>query len=111
MPALGQPASSPLLLAATFYRTVYGVLGAYFAAWLAPYRPIAHVLVLGSLGLAVNVVGTVSTWNKGPAYGPHWYPLTLIVLALPTAWLGGILRSRRWDSGCYLSSFSGRILR
>jgi hypothetical protein len=33
-----------------------------------------------------------STWNKGPAFGPHWYPVALVVLALPAAWVGGKLR-------------------
>ena len=91
MPAPGQPASTALLAAATTYRTLYGVLGAYLTARLAPYRPLRHVLVLGALGLLANLSGAIVTWNKGPAYGPHWYPLTLIVLALPTAWLGGWL--------------------
>jgi hypothetical protein len=91
LPAPGVAASSAALLAATAYRTLYGVLGAWLTARLAPYRPMTHVLVLGALGLAANCAGTLATWNKGPAYGPHWYPLTLIVLALPTAWFGGKL--------------------
>lgn len=97
MPTSGQPASTALLTAATIYRTVYGVLGAYLTARLAPYRPMRHVLVLGALGLLANLSGTIATWNKGPAYGPHWYPLTLILLALPTAWLGGWLFTRKLD--------------
>jgi len=40
----------------------------------------------------VSTVGAVVTWNRGPAFGPHWYPLALIVTALPCAWLGGKLR-------------------
>jgi hypothetical protein len=80
----------PLLLA-TAYRTVYGVLGSYIAARLAPDRPMLHALVLGALGLAVSIVGAAVTWNKGPAFGPHWYPIALIVLAMPTAWVGGKL--------------------
>ncbi len=97
MPAPGQSASTALLAAATTYRTVYGLLGANLTARLAPYRPMRHVLVLGALGLLANLSGTIATWNKGPAYGPHWYPLTLILLALPTAWLGGWLFTRRLD--------------
>ena len=81
----------PLLLA-TIYRTLYGVLSSYIAARLAPYRPMLHAMVLGGLGFAVSILGAVVTWNKGPAFGPHWYPVALIVLALPTAWLGGKLR-------------------
>ena len=80
----------PLLLA-TIYRTLYGVLSSYIAARLAPHRPMLHAMVLGALGFAVSILGAVVTWNKGPAFGPHLYPVALIVLALPTAWLGGKL--------------------
>jgi hypothetical protein len=50
-----------------------------------------HALVLGAIGLAVSIVGTVVTWNMGPAFGPHWYPLALAALAMPQCWLGGTL--------------------
>jgi len=80
------------LLSATAYRTVYGVLGSYIMARLAPDRPMTHALVGGFLGLVVSIAGAVATWNKGPAFGPHWYPLALIVLAIPQAWAGGRLR-------------------
>lgn len=83
--------SSGLLLLATVYRTIYGVLSSYITARLAPQKPMAHVLILGLMGLAANALGTVSTWHNGPAFGPHWYPIALTVLALPTAWLGGKL--------------------
>jgi hypothetical protein len=81
----------PLLLA-TAYRTVYGVLASYIIARLAPDRPMQHALVGGFIGLVVSILGAAVTWNKGPAFGPHWYPLALIVLALPQAWAGGRLR-------------------
>ena len=80
------------LLVATIYRTIYGVAGSYIAAWLAPRRPMLHAMVLGILGFAVCIFGAVATWNGGPAFGPHWYPVALVVLALPTAWVGGKLR-------------------
>jgi hypothetical protein len=56
----------PLLLA-TVYRTVYGVLGSYIIARLAPDRPMQHALVGGFLGLVVSIVGAAVRWNKGPA--------------------------------------------
>ena len=90
-PPWDQPASDALLLLATAYRTVYSVAGSYIAARLAPNRPMLHALVLGVLGLAVCIVGAVVTWNKGPAFGPHWYPVALIVLAIPQCWAGGKL--------------------
>jgi hypothetical protein len=91
-PALGQPMSNSLFLIATAYRTIYGIAGAYITARLAPARPMFHALVLGSLGLIASTVGAVVTWNSVPSLGPHWYPLALIALAIPPAWLGGQLR-------------------
>jgi hypothetical protein len=79
------------LLLATAYRTVYGVAGSFLTARLAPDRPMQHALVGGVIGLALSIVGAAVTWNRGPAFGPHWYPLALVVLALPTAWAGGKL--------------------
>ena len=38
--------------------------------------------------------GAVATWNAGPAFGPHWYPLALVVTALPCVWAGGLLHER-----------------
>jgi hypothetical protein len=80
------------LLLATAYRTVYGVVASYLMARLAPDRPMLHALVGGAIGLVVSIVGAAVTWNKGPAFGPHWYPLALIVFAMPQAWAGGKLR-------------------
>ena len=101
LPPLGQRASDGSLVAATIYRTVYGVLGAYLTARLAPCRPMLHALVLGALGLVASTAGAAATWNKGPAFGPHWYPLALIVLALPTAWAGGQARELQLRSEGY----------
>ena len=91
-PPWGDPVSSALLLLATTYRTIYSVVGCYIAARLAPDRPMRHALALGVVGVIVSTLGAVATWNRGPAFGPHWYPGTLIVLAMPTAWAGGKLR-------------------
>jgi hypothetical protein len=74
------------------YRTIYGVFGRYLTARLAPIRPMQHALILGILGLAVCILGAATTWNAGPAFGPHWYPVALIALAVPTAWVGGQVR-------------------
>ena len=89
-PPLGQPMSEPWLLLATGYRTIYGIISSYIVARLAPYRPMQHALIGGLIGLLVSTVGAVATWNSG--FGPHRYPLSLIVLALPPAWVGGKIR-------------------
>ena len=95
LPEVGHPAGSGPLLLATVYRTVYGVLGAYIAARLAPSRPMLHALVLGFIGFALSTLGAVLTWNHTDQFGPHWYPVALVALALPTAWLGGKLYERQ----------------
>jgi hypothetical protein len=91
-PAIGQPLSDPLLLLATVYRTAYGIAGSYLAARLAPDRPMRYAMILGFIGLALSTLGAAATWNTGPAIGHQWYPLALVALALPSAWLGGRLR-------------------
>jgi hypothetical protein len=91
-PPWDQPAGDGPLLLATAYRTFYGILGSCVIARLAPDRPMQHALAGGVVGLIVSTAGAVVTWNKGPAFGPHWYPLALIVLSIPTAWMGGRLR-------------------
>jgi hypothetical protein len=89
-PRWGQSMSDTLFLLATVYRTLYSVAGCYLAARLAPDHPTQHAMALGTIGLLVSIAGAVGTWNLG--LGPHWYPLVLIALAMPCAWVGGRLR-------------------
>ena len=95
-PPLTQPMTDSRLLAlATVYRTIYGVIGAYITAWLAPSRPMLHAFILGILGEIAAIAGVIATWNDVAKYGPHWYPIALVVLALPPALLGAWLYQRR----------------
>ncbi len=94
-PPWGQPMSDSLFLLAFAYRIVYGVAGGYLTALLAPGKPVKHALVLGVIGFVLSVAGAAATWNRGPEFGPKWYPLALIATAIPTAWLGGKLVSGR----------------
>jgi hypothetical protein len=94
-PPTGERASDQLLMLATAYRVVIGVAASYLTALLAPYRPIAHAMVGGAFGFMASLAGAIVTWNAGPAYGPHWYPVALVILALPQSWLGGWLRWRQ----------------
>ena len=90
LPAPGKPTSDNMLLLATAYRTLYGLIAGYIVARLAPHHPMRHALIGGALGLVVSIIGAAATWNHG--FGPHWYPLALIGLAMPEAWIGGKLR-------------------
>jgi hypothetical protein len=93
--AQGQTVSNALLLLATAYRTVYGIGGGYIAARLAPDRPMLHAVILGTIGVVLCAAAAAATWNAGPNFSPHWYPLTLLVLAIPQSWLGAKLRPMR----------------
>lgn len=89
--ANGRVDSVPLLTLTLAYITLYATFGCYVTARLAPSRPTRHALVLGLLGLASNVVGTVQMWHTAPA----WYHVAALALVMPTAWLGGRLRERQ----------------
>jgi hypothetical protein len=91
-PAMGEPLTDGLAALATAYRIVISVAGAWLTAWLAPARPMKHALVLGLVGTVLGLVGAVVTWNSG--LGPRWYPILLVVLALPQCWAGGLLFER-----------------
>ena len=93
-PPWGHPMSNALFVLATAYRTIYTVAGGYITARLASNKPMGHVWTLGVIGLLAAIAGTVATWNKSPEFGPKWYPLALVVLAIPCVWLGGKLAQR-----------------
>jgi hypothetical protein len=92
-PDTKQPITDALAVLASSYRLVIGIGGAYLTAKLAPDRPLRHAVILGGVGILLGTMGLVLTWNLG--LGPRWYPISLVVLALPQCWLGGKLYERR----------------
>lgn len=90
-PPWEQRMSDGLFVLALAYRIVFGVVGCYIAARLAPARPMLHAIVLGAVGVVLSTVGAIVMWNAGPA----WYSLAVIAIALPCAWAGGQLYLRR----------------
>jgi hypothetical protein len=90
-PPWGKAMSDALFGVATAYRIVISIAGCYIAARLAPDRPMTHALWLGAIGVVISAIGAAVTWNKGAEFGPHWYPLLLVVVAMPCAWVGGKL--------------------
>jgi hypothetical protein len=93
-PPWGQPMHDPgLNLLALSYRIVYAIAGSYIAARLAPRNPMRHALLLGVIGLVLSAAGAIGAMSMN--LGPAWYPLALVVTALPCAWLGGLLYRKR----------------
>ena len=91
VPPLGRLTSNVLFALATAYRIVYNIAGSYLVARLAPNRPMQHALISGLVGLVLSIAGAIATWNEGPGFGPKWYPLALVVTAMPCAWAGAKL--------------------
>ncbi len=91
-PAIGQPLNDRLLVLATVYRTIFGLLGAYATAFFAPHRPMQHALILGVVGIVLGTIGAVTMWNEPVSIDHHWYSIGLVVLAIPQSWAGGQLR-------------------
>ena len=92
-PPLNQPIDDARALLASSYRIVIGIGAAWLTARLAPRRPMKHAMILGILGAVAALVGLVATWNLG--LGPRWYPISLVILAIPQSWAGGRLFERR----------------
>ncbi|HXJ57603.1 MAG TPA: hypothetical protein VNU68_13165 [Verrucomicrobiae bacterium] len=93
-PPWGQPMQEPgLNLLALSYRIVYGMVGSYLAARFAPRHPMRHALILGMIGFLLSTVGAIAIIGHTDL-GPAWYPIALVITALPCAWLGGLLHRR-----------------
>lgn len=97
-PPWGQPMSSALFALALGYRTIFTVLGGLVTARLAPQNKMKHVRVLAALGVVGGGLGVLA-WSaapaaSAPAMGPLWYPLAILVLAVPSVWVGGLLGLR-----------------
>src|SRR5262245_18135542 len=92
-PLMGQPLNDAQCVVATIYRIVISIAGAWLTAWLAPAKPMKHALILGVLGTGLGLIGVLVTLNSN--LGPKWYPIALMVLAIPQCWAGGKLFEMR----------------
>jgi hypothetical protein len=81
-----------LLLLAIAYRTLVSILGCYITARLAPDHRLRHALALGALGVILSTLAAIA--NTQFHLGPDWYPIALILVALPCAWTAGRLAER-----------------
>ena len=91
-PPLGEYIPDKPLILATAYRVIFGIIGSYITARLAPRNPMGHALIGGCIGIVLATLGAVATWNRN--LGPHWYSVALIVFGLPQSWLGAKLYLR-----------------
>jgi hypothetical protein len=78
------------ILLVLFYRLTYSVIGCIITATLAPSRGYFHAMILGGIGTVLGTLGLIAMWEQEP----KWYPIALIVFAMPCAWLGGKLSGK-----------------
>jgi hypothetical protein len=80
-------ASAALLLA---YTSACVAAGGYVAAWIARRAPIWHAVAMGVVQEALTAWAMVSLPNQAPMR--NW--IVTLVLTIPLAWCGGLLRAR-----------------
>lgn len=90
-PPVGEVMADGLFGVATTYRVIFQAFGGWLTARLAPAKPMKHVWILGGIGLVLSLLGILAWKSMGAAGGPLWYPLALVVTAIPSVWLGGRL--------------------
>lgn len=78
--------NGPFILA-LFYRTVYTILGGYIVARMAPRNAMKHAIIFGCIGIVFGTMGALANSDLGPI----WYPWALVVLSVPSVWLGAKL--------------------
>jgi hypothetical protein len=94
MPAAGLPMTDTGgVLLETAYVAIFAIAGCWFAAYLAPDRPMRHALILGLLGLAFNLVSAAAVWDQRPT----WAIILNLALVMPYAWIGGRLREQQLE--------------
>ncbi len=69
----------------TAYRFAFGIIACFFTAKFAPSNPLTHSMALGVIGTILSVAGAFVMWDQAVA----WYNIANILMALPSAWLGG----------------------
>ncbi len=70
-------------------RTLWCSAAAVFAGLVA-----VIALILGGIGLVLSLAGAIVAITAADL-GPDWFPIALVLSALPCAWLGGLLHRRR----------------
>ncbi|MBZ5576430.1 MAG: hypothetical protein LAP40_07730 [Acidobacteriia bacterium] len=87
--ALRQNALARLFL--FFYTSLCVAGGGYVTAWLARRWPAGHAAMMGAVQLALTVWAMFSLREQAPLL--NW--MVSLVLVVPVAWCGGLLRARR----------------
>jgi len=89
--ANGVPTSPTMMLVNLAYVGVFAIFGCWLAGKLAPNRAMRHALIVGVLGLILNVGASIPLRNAAPA----WFIAAGVLTTMLWAWIGGRLAERR----------------
>ena len=76
------------------YTSLCVAAGGYVTAWLARRSPVRHAVAMGVVQVALTVLAMMSPRIVAPFR--NW--IATLVLTIPTAWCGGLLRARQTRS-------------
>lgn len=77
------------------YRFIFNVISCYLTARLAPNKPMKHVIIIGIIGTALSLLGSFAMWGNAIPF----YNIAIILISLPSAWLGGQLFLKKQNHG------------
>lgn len=88
---------TPFLIICTviMYRFIFNLIGSYLTARLAPNKPMKHVIIIGVIGTVLGLLGSFAMWEKAIPF----YNVAIILISLPSAWLGGQLFLKKQKDG------------
>ena len=66
------------------------IAGGYVAAWLAPRARVAHAVIVATIQAGLTLAAFLTLNNQTT---PTWLWLAGIVVTVPSAWLGGRLKT------------------
>ena len=69
-------------------QAIFNMVSCFVTAKLAPFKPMRHVLIFGTLGALLNLLTALGMMKDAASF---WFFLALAVLSLSVAWLSGKL--------------------
>jgi hypothetical protein len=73
------------------YTALCVAAGGYVTAWVAGRSPVRHALLMGAVQVVLTVWAMASLRNEAPMR--NW--IVALVLTIPMAWCGGLLRAKQ----------------
>jgi hypothetical protein len=78
-----------------FYTMFAIAAGGYVTAWIARRRQLTHAAIMGAIELAFTVYVMVAAPFPEVRQAPRWGWLATMILTIPAACLGGVIRARQ----------------